>query len=107
VFLIRARQGFTGRLRKLAAAGQATVPAYIDGPYGCPPDLKRFSTCVLFAGGSGVSYTISLLMSIIQCVSNKQSVDNLLTVFVVRLTHRLRSFAESCLCGRFGIPVSH
>lgn len=53
IFLIRGRSGFTGRLRNHASrAGFGTVPAYIDGPYGCPPDLRTFSTCVLIAGQS-------------------------------------------------------
>lgn len=53
-FLIRARSGFTKKLREFAAAekGPRHVSAYIDGPYGNPPDLKQFSTCVLIAGTS-------------------------------------------------------
>lgn len=68
VFLIRGRSGFTRRLREHASTkGNAgSVPAYIDGPYGCPPNLKTFSTCVLIAGGSGVSYTLPLLQDLIQ-----------------------------------------
>lgn len=51
VFLIRGREGFTGRLREHAAAnGICTVPALLDGPYGCPPDLTKFSTSILIAG---------------------------------------------------------
>ena len=51
-FIIRGRNGFTGRLKEHAIqnAGQSTVPAYIDGPYGCPPDLTQYSTCILIAG---------------------------------------------------------
>lgn len=53
VFLIRGREGFTGRLREHAEAnGISTVPALIDGPYGCPPDLTEFSTNILIAGQS-------------------------------------------------------
>ena len=53
VFLIRARGGFTGRLRDHASRnGVCRVPAFIDGPYGCPPDLTKFSTCILIAGSS-------------------------------------------------------
>ncbi len=52
VFLIRGRSGFTQRL--LEHAGRkgsiSTVPAFVDGPYGSPPDLSVFSTCILFAG---------------------------------------------------------
>ena len=50
-FLIRGRNGFTGRLRDHAAKDQpGSVTALIDGPYGCPPDLRGYSTCVLVAG---------------------------------------------------------
>ncbi len=84
VFLIRARGGFTGRLRDYAARnGICRVPAFIDGPYGCPPDLTKFSTCILIAGpyvlffpldttdrmclgGSGVSYTLPLLLDLVR-----------------------------------------
>ncbi|KZS97904.1 hypothetical protein SISNIDRAFT_423350 [Sistotremastrum niveocremeum HHB9708] len=66
VFLIRGRNGFTGRLREHASLqGVGTVTALIDGPYGCPPNLKQFSTCVLIAGGSGVSYTLPLLLDLV------------------------------------------
>jgi hypothetical protein len=53
VFLIRARRGFTARLKELAQSskdGSATVPAFVDGPYGCPPDPTEAATCVLIAG---------------------------------------------------------
>ena len=54
VFLVRGRSGFTGRLREYAARnGICRVPAFIDGPYGCPPDLTKFTTCVLLAGTFG------------------------------------------------------
>ena len=55
VFLIRGRNGFTGRLRKHAMEkGSCSVPAFVDGPYGCPPDLTKFSTCILIAGMSSL-----------------------------------------------------
>jgi len=69
VFLIRGRNGFTKRLREHAAANsESRVPAYLDGPYGCPPDLTQYSTCILVAGGSGISYTLPLLLDIVRCV---------------------------------------
>lgn len=50
-FLIRGRSGFTQRLRQHASIDHGSrVPAFLDGPYGCPPDLTRYSTCVLLAG---------------------------------------------------------
>lgn len=54
VFLIRGRSGFTGRLRDHATKnGTGTVVALLDGPYGHPPNLRSFSTCILIAGTSG------------------------------------------------------
>ena len=67
VFLIRGRSGFTARLMEHADKnGTCVVPAYMDGPYGCPPDLTRYTTCVLIAGGSGVSYTLPLLLNLVR-----------------------------------------
>jgi ferric-chelate reductase len=50
VFIVRAREGFTARLLALAKKGAGSVPAYMDGPYGLPPDLTSFSTVILVAG---------------------------------------------------------
>lgn len=51
VLLIRGREGFTKRLLAYASkTTEAPVTALIDGPYGCPPDLRRYSTAVLIAG---------------------------------------------------------
>jgi len=51
VLIIRGRDGFTRRLREHAGRnGFCSLPALIDGPYGCPPDLRAYSTCVLIAG---------------------------------------------------------
>ncbi|KAL7282503.1 hypothetical protein ACG7TL_003974 [Trametes sanguinea] len=56
VFLIRGRRGFTGRLREHAErSGLTRVPAFVDGPYGCPPDLSRYCTCILVAAFSHAS----------------------------------------------------
>jgi len=58
-FIIRARDGFTKRLRA-DALGEVPVPikAFIDGPYGCPPSLAHYSTCVLI---SGVYFVLMLI----------------------------------------------
>lgn len=52
VLLIRGREGFTKRLLAHASqsATQPPVTALIDGPYGCPPDLRSYSTAILIAG---------------------------------------------------------
>jgi ferric-chelate reductase len=68
-FLVKSQGGMTRRLRELAAANESkviTIPAFIDGPYGQPPDLRSFSTCILLAGGSGITYTLPLLQDIVR-----------------------------------------
>jgi ferric-chelate reductase len=65
-FIMRARGGFTKRLREAALNGVSQTSCYIDGPYGSPPNLKEFTTCVLVAGGSGASYTLPLLMDLVK-----------------------------------------
>jgi ferric-chelate reductase len=55
VFVVRTRDGFTGRLRERARDGKFEVQALVDGPYGTPPDLSGYSTVVLIAGQSFVA----------------------------------------------------
>ncbi|THH33660.1 hypothetical protein EUX98_g541 [Antrodiella citrinella] len=85
-FIIRGRSGFTGRLRDHASSdGSKTVPAFIDGPYGCPPILSKYYTCVLIAGGSGVSYTLPLLLNLIHdAKAGKSAVRRVVFVWSVR-----------------------
>ncbi|EKM59392.1 uncharacterized protein PHACADRAFT_169942 [Phanerochaete carnosa HHB-10118-sp] len=96
VFLIRAREGFTGRLRDLAAnSGVCTVPAIVDGPYGCPPDLTQFTTSILIAGGSGVSYTLPLLLNLVrQTRLGKSAVQRVVFVWSVREADHVRWISQ-------------
>ena len=51
VFIIRGRNGFTGRLRDVARDHSGrNVNVVLDGPYGCPPNLASFETVVLISG---------------------------------------------------------
>ena len=50
VFLINVRGGFTRRLQQVAARSQ-TVKLFIDGPYGCAPDMGAYDTSIFVAGG--------------------------------------------------------
>ena len=61
VFFIKVHGGFTRKLRDVAEkSGKAKV--FVDGPYGKSPDLTGYDTSVLIAGGSGVSFTLPLLL---------------------------------------------
>ena len=52
VWIVRTRDGLTKRLKDYAEAksGATTAPVFMDGPYGAPPDITPFSTCVFIAG---------------------------------------------------------
>ncbi|RDB30109.1 Ferric/cupric reductase transmembrane component 1 [Hypsizygus marmoreus] len=60
-FLVRVRSGFTKNLLN-AAEKDAPTKVILDGPYSSPPLLKGFETVVLIAGGSGVAFTLPLLL---------------------------------------------
>ncbi|QRV87582.1 Ferric reductase like transmembrane component [Ceratobasidium sp. AG-Ba] len=84
VFIIRARDGFTGRLLE-ASKARTTIPVYVDGPYGEPPSLSHYSTCVFFSGGSGISYTLPLFVDLINQVrTGKAAARRALFVWTVR-----------------------
>lgn len=61
VFFINSHDGFTKKLRDAAEKG-GKMKVFVDGPYGKSPDLTDYDTSVLIAGGSGVSFTLPLLL---------------------------------------------
>ncbi|KAH7920226.1 hypothetical protein BV22DRAFT_1021612 [Leucogyrophana mollusca] len=72
VFLINVRKGFTKRLQEVAATN-GKIKVFVDGPYGPSPNLGSYDISVLVAGGSGVSYTLPVLLDVIECVRNGKS----------------------------------
>ncbi|KAJ6601629.1 ferric reductase NAD binding domain-containing protein [Mycena sp. CBHHK59/15] len=68
VFLLRVHDGFTKRLLNAALAPEtgATFKAYIDGPYCNPPSIRGFGTVLFVCGGSGISFTLPLLLDLIR-----------------------------------------
>lgn len=65
VFFINVHGGFTKKLRDVAEKG-GKAKVFIDGPYGNPPELTGYETSVLIAGGSGISFTLPLLLGSIK-----------------------------------------
>ncbi|KAG1856390.1 ferric reductase like transmembrane component-domain-containing protein [Suillus subalutaceus] len=51
VFFINVQEGFTKKLKEVAAKKE-TVKVFVDGPYGPSPDLGSYDTSVLVAGRS-------------------------------------------------------
>ncbi|KAI8973097.1 iron reductase [Trametes punicea] len=72
VFLIQVREGFTRRLARIAEK-EEKVKVLVDGPYGFPPNLGGDDTVVLIAGGSGVSYTLSIFLGVLGQVKRRNS----------------------------------
>ncbi|KAG1717753.1 ferric reductase NAD binding domain-containing protein [Suillus lakei] len=72
VFFIHVREGFTTRLKDAASKGDK-VKVFVDGPYGPSSNLGSYDTSVLIAGGSGISYTLPVLLDIIERVHNGES----------------------------------
>jgi len=73
VFFINVREGFTQRLARAAEQGRK-VSVLVDAAYGDSPDLRGDDTVILVAGGSGVSFTISHFLDIINQVRSAKSV---------------------------------
>ncbi|KAG2122185.1 hypothetical protein BD769DRAFT_1608370 [Suillus cothurnatus] len=67
VFLVNVHGGFTKKLKEVAAA-KGQVKVFVDGPYGPSSDLSSYDMSVFVAGGSGISYTLPVFLSVIEHV---------------------------------------
>ncbi|KAG2095879.1 FAD-binding domain-containing protein, partial [Suillus discolor] len=84
VFLVNVQGGFTKKLKEVAAKKEA-IKVFVDGPYGPSPDLGSYDTCVLVAGGSGVSYTLPVFLNIIERVrKGKSSCTRVVFIWSIR-----------------------
>lgn len=97
MWIVRTRDGFTRRLRDKAQDkdGVLKVPIFMDGPYGAPPDITGFTTCVFIAGGSGIAYTMPRMREVIWLV---YSLTSLYTFSNERNVHS--EVAEGSACAR-------
>lgn len=77
-FVISARDGFTKDLFKVACEKPGRkVRVGIEGAYGCVPDAMGYERVILFAGGSGATFTFALAAEWArkQDVESKKSLD--------------------------------
>ncbi|KAF8309427.1 hypothetical protein DL93DRAFT_2062937 [Clavulina sp. PMI_390] len=101
-FIIRGRDGFTGNLLEHAILNGAAPKIakaetfILDGPYGQPPNLGVFDTAILVAGGSGVSYTLSMLLDrIYRAQSGRDRTSRVLFIWAVRQESHLNWIAPA------------
>ncbi|KAF9464528.1 iron reductase [Collybia nuda] len=84
VFLVRVRSGFSQRLLQ-AAESDKSFTAFLDGPYSSPPLLRGFETVILIAGGSGVAFTLPLLLDLVhRSAKNPSSIQRIVFVWAIR-----------------------
>ncbi|KAJ6261571.1 Ferric/cupric reductase transmembrane component [Drechslerella dactyloides] len=83
-FIVRGQRGFTRRLydRAINNPGES-LPCYFDGPYGNVPDYRRMNRVILFAGGSGGSFSFSIATDIARNL-DRCCVDSIEFVWVIR-----------------------
>ncbi|KAI6805623.1 hypothetical protein KC332_g14204 [Hortaea werneckii] len=67
--IIKAHKGFSRSLHKAALGSvtrKGTYRAFLNGPWGAPPNLLHYETVVLLATSSGASFTVPLLENMMQ-----------------------------------------
>ncbi|KAI9637640.1 uncharacterized protein MKK02DRAFT_7981, partial [Dioszegia hungarica] len=64
-FVIRVRDGMTGRMKAAVKEGNTgSVQGRVEGPYGGSGCLRGVDGVVIFAGGSGISFAVAHLLQI-------------------------------------------
>ncbi|CAK3757232.1 Ferric reductase transmembrane component 3 [Lecanosticta acicola] len=62
-FIVKAKDGFTRALHDAACKRPGgRFRASVEGPYGQAPDPHNYDKIVLFAGGSGITYTLGVAL---------------------------------------------
>ncbi|MCJ1476542.1 hypothetical protein MMC13_005208 [Lambiella insularis] len=83
-FVIQAHSGFTRRLYDRALTAQRDEPlvfkTFVAGPFGCPPVWNAFETLILISAGTGASFTLPILESVLQEPYCVQTIDLLLLI---------------------------
>ncbi|KAJ7082379.1 ferric reductase like transmembrane component-domain-containing protein [Mycena belliarum] len=98
VFFLRVHKGFTKRLLDAAttSGGTATFPVYVDGPYGSPPSARGFGTVLLVAGGSGMAFTLPLLLDLIRGhkTGTNPTCSRVLFVWIIRDREHITAISD-------------
>ena len=106
--VVRTHGGFSKRLHRYASqkqksGEQATVTAFVAGPYGLPPRWDIYETLILISASTGASFTLPILESVLQSTKTKctKRVDFLLAAkkgdeiaYYVERLHELIDMAQ-------------
>ncbi|EWC47483.1 hypothetical protein DRE_00451 [Drechslerella stenobrocha 248] len=83
-FIIRGQRGFTRKLYDRAVKNPGeSLSCYFDGPYGNIPDYRRMNRVILFAGGSGGSFSFAIATDIARNLA-RCCVESIEFVWVIR-----------------------
>ncbi|CAK7223692.1 ferric-chelate reductase Frp1 [Sporothrix eucalyptigena] len=95
VFLLRAHGGFTRKIFQAASTKSdhsSDLVAFIDGPYGASQsDFAAFDTVLLVAGGTGVTFVLSILTSLAERATASFAAGKRLPVRVVRFLWAIKN----------------
>ncbi|CAK7224397.1 ferric-chelate reductase Frp1 [Sporothrix curviconia] len=96
VFLLRAHGGFTRKLFQAAVANKDSrstdLVAFVDGPYGgSHSDFAAFDTALLVAGGTGVTFALSILLSLAERAEAASAAGKRLPLRVVRFLWAIKN----------------
>ena len=108
VFILKAHKGFTRRILRAASVPFTGLPksefissaprahvAFIDGPYSSyHPNFTTFDTLILIAGGTGITFTLSILLDLAERAAAFQS-QSFLPLRAIHFTWIIKR--KSCL----------
>ncbi|KAG1870853.1 FAD-binding domain-containing protein [Suillus subluteus] len=94
VFLVNVHGGFTKKLKEVAVT-KGKVKVFVDGPYGPSSDLGSYDTSVFVAGGSGISYTLPVFLSVIE--HRKSSCRRVVFIWCIRGAGYVRWIEEALI----------
>lgn len=101
-FVVRSHAGFSRRLydratsvlpRTSRPAKENSFTVILDGPYGRPPNFLQYETLVLIAGSTGATFTVPILLHVLQSTS-ASCVRRIQFVWIVKAGSNFEWFAN-------------
>jgi len=90
-----------------SSAPASALRAYVDGPYGCPPSWALYDTCVLIAGGSGITYTLSILLDLVhRAQTGTSAMRRIVFVWIIRDVEQLDWIQKTLAAALIRVPPS-